>query len=1206
MTEEQTDRFEDSYLNDYVSLHNHTTFSILDSLIKPIHLFETAKALGQKSIAVTDHGTMAGMWDSLKASRTTGVKMIAGCEMYFVDDVAVEDARMRHIVLLAKNETGYHNLLSMVAEGYDNLYAASRRVFPRIDWGILKKYSEGLICTTACANGILGQLINSKQDDQAWEQAERLQRIFEDDLAIEIQPHALKRKNTSYSGEIDQTATNRKLRQIAEECGIKCIIATDAHYVSKDQHRAHDTMLAIAAGQPVGSGARLKYDFADMSMRSSEEIYNKMARLPSQRDFARQCLENTKYFADKCEFPEWIDPKYSNPSGKELPEFPVQDQNDYAEFKKWADQKDNSSDENELYLKFKCYQALDEEFKNDESYKKRLEEELDVLNHCGVAGYMLIVMDLLDWCRKNGVSVGPGRGSVGGSLVAYLLGIHKADPIKYGLVFARFHNKLKEDYSDVDLDFSTNNRHKVIKYIIDKYGEQNVAAISNYNTITPKVYARAIARAFVYGGDRKTAVQVGTALADAIPNEIKTVPSALEKAPLFAEYAKPLADGGGGYTELGEFAEAIGSQIGAISTHAAGIIINVRSLRGLVPLRRDKEGNLSVEYEKERAEENGLVKMDFLGLSTLDKIDETYELIKNNNKEIKEFDYNSYNESAYELIGSGNTFGVFQFGTSAGTMDLCKRYGPKSIEDLAIITTLARPAAKDIRNDFFKTKNGEKKVKLLHPLLERAFKNTLGFALFDESLLYLTEDVAKWDLHEADALRKLTKAKGKYPEKAKKIQKDFISDAVKNGLSEKEAKDIWVKVIDPFQKYSFNKSHAVLYSMISYHTAWLKANYPLEFLVANLKSEVNSNARIAKDNIAKIKEEIRALNVKIIPPNINDSETTYKIIDNKTLLTGFDALKYIGKDAIPEILAKRPFDSFEDFLRKVDGRKVRAPAIQALAASGCLDSFHMPRKLMFLYATDYRKKLGAFLKRKNAEGSFNYPWPKEAEWTVPELCALEKYYLGESLSGDKVQAYSDPKLGRFFTYEAREFRHLPKLHPPPPADMKVKDQRKYTKHITRLQAEVKNIFEFKVKKEDSKIKGEVMAKLTLEDPHGNQMTMTCFPDGWVKLQNRCQELSSNKHKIEAGVGLWLNGDLNWYEGDLSVIYGELTRFAPNPPLPEDLKAKKVTMRRTKKAKSTNEESSDRNLLLEEIENELIETGNSDLDDDEDEEGFDFS
>ena len=1591
----------------------------MDSLIKPVELFKRAKELDQPAIAVTDHGSCAGLWDCLKASRDTGVKLIAGSELYFVDSVQDKEARLRHIILLAKNAQGYHNLLSLLKEGFDNFILSFKKPVPRVDWELLQKYREGLICTTACGNGILSQLINNKQVDLAKQQAQKLYDIFGDDLAIELQPHAMRRKTNLYGNEVDQTFTNRQLKKIAEELGIKCIVTTNAHYVRPEQYPAHDVMLAISATQPLNVGSRLKYNVNDFYIKSEEEVFNKLQRSLGG-DFVRECINNTVYFADKCEFPDWIDPKHSNPSGKELPEFPIQEQRDYSEFKNWASA-NNLGYNNDTYLKYKCYEALDKKNYGKE-YRARLEEELDVLCYCGVAGYMLIMMDLLEWCRNNNVSHGPGRGclfgdalvltsdgfkrladinvgdnvyshlgkerkvlktfqydireeclefttrtsfgsivmtkdhevyaskyvntckketndylniiemkkgysnpswikaselergdaifstfpiqsiskapefdlkdfinghnyevdekyiyikrnssktfslrlvssntgisfeklrkyktlnkslseddektlseflclnnltikawlasnnieiikvprkvkinddiayllgrwvgdgsfhgrlndgrgitiafnvndnvginkvcsiiktlglnpiickpkngnglnvtvafyplyslirniipnytnsynkhlpiffrrldskllksllqglhdadgyltkskhsikttsvtlaseikelllylkipstvyyyknyrygkrthdtcnvlynptpinnkgyyskivnieprsvnkvydlnvdvdssyltsnyvvhnSVGGSLVAYLLGIHNADPIQYGLVFARFHNKLKQDYSDIDEDFSARNRYKAIEYITNKYGTDNVAAISNYNTLTPKVYVKAIARTFEYGGDRKTAVKVGMAIADSISNEAHTIKAALSNSPLFAEYAKR-------YTELEQYSE-IGGVVAAVSTHAAGIIINKRSLSGLVPLRRDKDGNPSVEYEKDRVEENGLVKMDFLGLSTLDVIDDTYDLIKASGKEIKPFDYNVYDKAAYDLISRGDTFCVFQLGTSTGTMNLCKRYAPQNMEDLAIITTLARPAAKDIREDFFKTKNGTREVQLLHPKLERAFKSTRGFALFDESLLYLTEDICAWDLHEADSLRKLTKAKGKYPERAQEIKESFISDAIKNGLSKKESKGIWDKVVDPFQKYSFNKSHAVLYSMISYHTAWLKAHYPLEFLVASLINKLALNSPIAKNDVIRIKKEIRKLNIKILPPNINTSEMSYKIVDDQTLLTGFDALKSIGKKAIPEILAKRPFNTFEEFLSRIDGRAVTVLSVRALAASGCLDSFGLTRKQMYLYASDFKKKIQVHVKR--TDEPFKYPWPEDiGEWGVPELHALEREFLGEGITGDKFEVY-----GGFFTKTAPSFRKFDQIHPPPPDDMTDKEQRKYAKHITMVQAEVKSFFEFKVKKEDSKLRGEVMAKVVLEDPWGNQMAMTCFPDGWVHLQNRVAELLNNKYKLTAGTGLYINGDLNWYEGDISLIFGDIARCCPPPQLPKDRDDKKVCITRAKRSKKT-EEVTDRDSLLEEVEAELIDGGHSDLDDDDEEmDGF---
>jgi DNA polymerase III alpha subunit len=405
-----------------------------------------------------------------------------------------------------------------------------------------------------------------------------------------------------------------------------------------------------------------------------------------------------------------------------------------------------------------------------------------------------------------------------------------------------------------------------------------------------------------------------------------------------------------------------------------------------------------------------------------------------------------------------------------------------------------------------------------------------------------------------------------------------------------------------------SNSHSIAYSILSYLTAYYKCHFPLEFLLSNLMSEVSSNQKIAKDNIAKIKEEIRKLNVKILPPDINKSDKTYTIIDDNTLLTGLDALKFIGKNAIPAILSERekgPFTSFEDFMNRVDSSKVKVPVIQALAASGTLDSFNMPRKLIFLYASDYKKKLQLFIKNhsKNPKKhpTFSYPFPKEDEWDPSEICALERFYLGESLSGNKVLSYKN-----FFTYTAPNYKSLVKLLPPPKLDMDENDQKKYKKPVSMIQAEIKSMFAFRVKKEDSKIKGQEMCKLVVEDPYHNQMTLTCFPDGWVNLQNF---LITRNIKLEPGVGIFMNCELNWYNGELCFLFKEAIKACPPPPLPKDLESKKVSLKKLAKIveqeeqaeeeKKKEEESEiDRNLILEEIEEDLIESGHSDLDDEE--------
>ncbi len=1278
----------------YVSLHNHTTFSIMDSLIKPIDLFERAKEIGQNAIAVTDHGTLAGMWDCLKASKKTGVKLIAGCEFYFVDDVADIESRFRHIVLLAKNAEGYRNLLLMSKEGFDNNIVVFKKVYPRIDWKILEKYSKGLICTTACGSGIVSQLINNKKFDEAKNTTKRLKDIFGDDLAVEIQAHAMRRNVNLHSDYQDQTFTNHKLIEIANELDIRIIVTTDAHYLNKEDWRAHDVWLAMSSGQPVNSGARLKYNVNDFYLKTSEEIFDKIARNRGE-DFAAKVIENTLYFADKCEEPDWIDPKFSNPSGKELPEFPVKDQQDYEDFKTNLKDDNLSLKTDALYLRYWCFKELEKLQLTDEERKariERLDEEFNVLEFHDFSSYMLIVADIMDFARKENIKVGPGRGcligdtnvltengfkrldslsigekvythtgklqeitktfefdvsneilleiktensfgstiltndhkvlastgktkrisyketigtkgyynkrvfdqpewiaanlltkkhniftsfpqrkikdiskidlskfinnkrtnlkivvddkfitkklfykdkfsvsnickntninfelirklklkqyddlvaqryvlhrtnqtnklinylysndltlenwqknknfvkqkinryieinnefmyllgrwvgdgsykhnksgivisfnsndktgiekisniikklgfnfyinkskkqnavnievidkiiyclfsgifpgyknssskcfpiffrnlndnllksliegyfdadgyifnkkinvktiskrlayemkeallylkiqstvytikagfysnrncketyclyssdsknaiflengyyskiksikpiktnkvyditvkencsylttngvvhnSVGGSFVGYLLGIHMANPIKYNLIFARFHNKQKQDYPDIDMDFAPSGRDKVINYVKNKYGEDYVVRVGNVITLTPKPYVKAIARTFLFGGDRKSAVELGTKIAETIPDPtysgIRTISKALEKAPLFAEYAKR-------YPELAEFGDFSGNTV-ALATHAAGFVIGKRPLPGLVPLRRDKDGDIAIEYEKERVEAHGLVKMDFLGLETLDIITKTRKLIITNGKTppTEPFNYDLLDDKVYDMISNGDTFCVFQLGESAGTIDLCKKIKPRNIEDLAIINALARPSARDIRKGFVEARQSGKEVELLHPLLQRAFKQTYNFGLFEECLMYLGQDLCGWTMHEADRLRKFTKEKGKHPEKDRKLKKDFINGAINNGVAEEVVIKIWDSIINPFGSYAFNKSLSV-FEMVDIYTVEGK------YINTKYINEINSGEYVrSRDEITK-------------------------------------------------------------------------------------------------------------------------------------------------------------------------------------------------------------------------------------------------------------------------------------------------------------------------------------------------------------------
>jgi len=1174
-------------MNKFVSLHNHTCYSLMNSTIKPEALFKKAKQLDHPAVAVTDSGTMFAAFDALKASKKTDVKLIMGCEFFFTEDLSDENSQITNIILIAKNYKGYKNLLLAHRLGNDNFIVRFGKVIPRIDWKILEDCSDGLIALTSGGGGILSSLINKRQSEEAFEKAKRLKVIFGENLGLEIQPHNMIRQASPYNGYEDQRLVNNKLIKFGKELDIKVVATCEAHYLEKEHHKAHDALLSIGSGMPVRTRYRLRYDVPEFYLKQREDIIKFFTR-QGHKNAAEFC-DNSIFFSNLCEEPNWIEPKFSNPSGQELPDFPVGDQEDYSEFKSWlTDQSKEIQDSSEesSYIRYLCLKKLKELNKgNDQEYLARLEKELDVFNYKGINGFMLIVADYVNWTKNNNLPVGPGRGSIGGSLSAYLLGIHDADSIKYGLIFERFYNKLKVGMSDIDVDFGQSAKPLVQKYIQEKYGYDYVAHVSNINTFTPKVYSKDIARAFQFGGSRETAVEIGTAIADSIPDGFNTIKKALVGAPLFKEFANTED-----YKQIKDFADCLDGLPRAKGTHAGGIIISKRPLHEIVPVRKDKHNNYAIEYEKNRAEDVGLVKMDVLGLSTLDIIVNTFKIIKSRNKETPPlpWDYDLNDEKAYDLIGEGNTYGVFQFGTSAGTMDLCFKMKPKNMEDLAMITSMARPGfPKDVIDDFVLNKKNGKIANLIHPILKNSLSPTVGYALFDEVLLQLAYDVAGWELDEADRLRKFIKDKGKYPEKDKKLQEDFIRGAVENrNLSSCDANLIWDKVVSNFGAYIFNKAHSITYSFISYQTAYLKAHFPTEFLVANLIFEDNSNTQLSPKNKKKLKREIRGLGVNISPPDINKSDNIYKILDEDNILTGLQSLKFMGKDAIPELLEKRPFTSFHELISKINGRLARITAIQAMAASGALDDFGLTRKQMFLYASDYRKKWQAWEKRKTKKGEFNYPWPDIDEWTMQEKYAMETHYLGEAFCCGFKEAYGD-----FFDNWALDFSKLEEIFPNDDGNSKY--------HLSRadggiVEGVIVDLFEFTVKKEGSSIFGQTMMKISLEDIYGNVVPMTVFPGGVEDLNNRLRMLSGGKIKLEIGTALHVSSLIQWYEGDISLIFSNLIAAAPLPPKPKNLKHQKVSMRVVKKKKEKTSKL-DPNKFLDEVEDDLIMTGNSDID-----------
>lgn len=1144
----------------FVSLHNHTEYSVLSSTIRVKSLFEQAKKLGQKAIAVTDHGTTAAAHEALLQSQATGVKLIMGSEVYFRHNPNDPAERFKHLVLLAANKEGYRNLLTLQAKGFDTIQQINKKAYSVLNYNLLQEHSEGLICLTSCGNGLLSQLLmrpRSEYDyyEELQENIDKLKSIFGDRLGFEIQAHSIKRfKNGAVAG-YDQRFLNDQFIKLGKIHNVRVVPTCNTHYLTPEDHDAHDKLLCVASGQPYHSNFRNRYDQNELYLKTEDQIRQFFSRHYADR--IDSFIENTQYFADMCEEPKWISPKYSNPSGKELPEFPVKDQKDYPEFLAWLDTQ--SEDVKKLkedfqYYRFVCFKNLDKkEFQaTREEIIERIWEELDVIEYRDFSSYMLVVADFLEYARSlSPFGTGYGRGSVGGCLTANLAGIHSVDPFKYGLIFARFQNKQKAAMPDIDSDIMPRLRDEVIAYLGRKYGADHVAHVSNWNRITPKVWARDICRALELGGSQKEAVKLGNTLAESIPISMHSVEQAYKESPLFAALCEQ-------FPQLKKYF-CLDGLIRASATHAGGILVSKRPLIGLVPYRKDKNGVPSIEYDKDVAEANGLVKIDILGLQTLQILEHTYEIALSNGKDpctLKDFDPEVYDKQTYDLISKGDTFGVFQLGTSGGTIALCKGIEPSSIKDISDINALARPSCKDIRPGYIKAKREKKGIELLHPSMERSFGHTYGYGLYEESLLFLGLDVAGWDLNEADGLRKLTKEKGKNPEKIKKLRDKFIQDAKdRRGIDTAIATEVWDDVISNFSGYGFNFSHSALYSFTSYRTAYAKAHFTIEFLLANLLSELNGSAYNADDNVQKLKQEIRSNNIVILKPSIDESEYNYTIVSGNKILTGFSAMKSLQEKAISDIVAKRPFKSFFDFMVRVDSGLVQAGTIQALIGSGCFDHFGITRRSMYLCCQDYRKKLTSWLKRHNPDTeTFDYPFPLE-DWTLTEKYAIEQFYMGESFICSQPVAYGEFYNRKFGNIKISDYYSAP-------------DRQKFY-----IRGILKELFIFPIKKEGSSMLGRKMAKGYFTDVTDTLFPVTIFPDVTeqiLKMFGLEQDDPKDVQKKLKEYGFFFEGSVNIYNDEFGVVIENIFEtFAPPAP-PSDWKTKMMILR----AKDTKGQATD--------------------------------
>jgi len=1087
----------------FANLHAHTSMgSMLDALVSVDKMFDRAKELGLTAMGVTDHGTLAAHFDAIKASRRTGVKLIPGMEAYFVnsyDPVDTGEKRKKnesrkHLVLLAQDERGYKNLLAASYKAFGNSDISVGRVYPRLGWDILSEHSEGLICTSACGQGIVAEKLMLGDHVGAETVASRLAGIFPGRFFLEIQPHHLKVPR------VDQELINTGSIEIARKLGISLVAGIDTHYLSKGMAKYKDMFAALRMKRSLEE--QLAEDgptLDEFYMKDGDEVFAFFAKHYGD-DIANEAVGNTVRIAGMCG-----DASYLNPTGNHLPVFQVENEPDFAEFKEWREAKAPNLDPAAALMRFRCFKRFLTRFEGlpDEELKKRWDRvkyEVSILEKNKFSSYMLVVADFINWAKNNGILVGCGRGSVGGSLVAHLLGIHGVDPFDYDLIFERFQNAEKKSLPDIDTDFTSAGRDIVEEYVRGKYGYNRCAQVSNINTYTPKNTISDLARSMRISDQEegKNYFQLAAAIKDSIPEKdendrkITTLDQAMRVSPGFVEFSRQ-------YPELMDYANMFIGLEKEYSTHAAGMVVSDIPLVEFAPLRVDKDGKVAVQLEKNRCEELGLVKMDFLAISTLDIIDEAFKNIKKlgepGPQRMEDIPLND--PDTYAMISKGHTRCVFQLGKTGMMAALCKQIKPSRIIDIAIINALGRPSSKLVdkdtgrseREEFVGRRSGAIKVTYLHPSLE-CLKETKGMCIIEDQLMKVAQHVAGWNLNKADGLRKLTKLKEKGKDLAAKLEKEFVEGAITtHGMTQELAQEIWDKIVGKFAGYGFNLSHAVFYSINGYYTAWLKCHHPAAFMAAKMKIETGSNSLTSDDEIEAARQECKRLGIRILPPDVNRSGTGFDVVDSKTIIMGMAAIDGLGEKAAQEIVSKKPYVSFADFLCRTEARIVNKSKLEAMAKAGCFDSLGVTRRFVFESGKDARERMRRAMAKRQKEGCAatdalqDFQLGTSEEWDRKTLLENEAKVLGQCLSGSMNEIY-----GGFFTgvgvTPLSRLKGLPNRY-----EIVVEV---LVKAATR---------EFSIKKE-GRNKGRKMAKYSVEDIEGTVTELTVWPDQYEMAKRR--------------------------------------------------------------------------------------------------------
>lgn len=906
---------------DFVHLHVHTQYSLLDGAIRIPELMKRVDELGMKAVAMTDHGNMYGAVDFFKAAKKKGLKPIIGCEAYVCTEPYkhAKEPKSYHLTVLAQNLQGYKNLMTLNSKAWlDGLH--ERTNVPRFDFELLSQFHDGLIVLSGDLGGQINQAILKEDLDKAREVAARYRDLFgPDHYYLELMDNALP----------EQNKCNAALIALSEELGIPVVATNDCHYLKREDARAHGILMAIQLGRTVNVERMMEHGVDQMYVRSAEEMYEAFAHIP-------EACENTVKIADMCDVEIPLGEVY-------LPRYDVP-----QEFKQTCDTDDAKQIIAE-YFKHVAREGLEARFAefdelgitvDKDKYRERLELEIGVIVSMEFPGYFLIVWDFIKWAKKNGIPVGPGRGSGAGSIVAYSMFITDLDPIPYELLFERFLNPERVSMPDFDIDFCMNRRGEVIDYVTQKYGKHNVGQIITYGQLKARACIRDVGRALGLSfGDTDR-------IAKLVPEELNiTLSSALDQEPRLRE----LCDEDPRIKDLFDISLSLENLNRQAGMHAAGIVISEAPLWEYVPICRGANGEIVTQFAKTEVEEAGLVKFDFLGLKTLTVINDAVRLINNQRSANgqAQFDLRRIpmdDPAVFKLISAGDTTGVFQL-ESSGFQELLKKLKPDCFEDIIAAVALYRPGplGTGMVDDFIDRKHGRKRVEYPHDWLEETLKPTYGVMVYQEQVMRTAQVMAGYTLGGADLLRR---AMGKKkPEEMAKQKEIFLAGAARRDVDPIVAEEIF-DLMAYFAGYGFNKSHSAAYALITYQTAYLKAHYKVEFMAALMTSDRDNT-----DKIVRFINEAKGMQIEVLPPDVNESQMDFSVVDAK-IRFGLGAIKGVGSGVIEVILEARekdgPFKSMFDFCARVDSRRMNKRTLETLIRCGAFDSVGPHRESRYI------------------------------------------------------------------------------------------------------------------------------------------------------------------------------------------------------------------------------------------------------------------